>query len=424
MALSDLNDPQAVSDALDKFDRVGRDAFLAEYHFGKSVRYFVRRDGTLYDIKAVAAAAHGFQFGTPLEPSSSYTSGLATTVPKLRALGFEVVDTGETSGDDDGPLVQHATYTWEELGRRFDFEPDYLGAAGGMVSRPASNALLLMTHPGGARSIDYGDYWDGDDLVYTGRGKYGDQQRTGQNRDLGDNARELHVFEPAGSRALRYLGSPTTIEEWTAMGADANGDQRRVLRFRLRFDTAPRRPSSRRDDRTADRAETRRQSREFDPSRRPSTSADERQVADPAEAAALSEKATQDHHDLVVALHARLLERGWTEVAEIERAIDLWGRDMSGVRHIFEVKTIRPGRELARVRAALAQLLEYRFLYGAEDDGLCLVTSGPIGDRHARVLSHLGICVLTVEDGRFAAGSEITSHRVGDLLENKVPGRT
>ena len=53
-------------------------------------------------------------------------------------------------------------YRWEELGTLFDFDPDYLGAVGGMVSRPQQDALLLMTHPGGARSIDYGDYWDGD----------------------------------------------------------------------------------------------------------------------------------------------------------------------------------------------------------------------------------------------------------------------
>jgi hypothetical protein len=50
----------------------------------------------------------------------------------------------------DSPLVAGATYTWEELGARFDFGPDYLGAAGGMVSRPEQNALMLVTHPGGA----------------------------------------------------------------------------------------------------------------------------------------------------------------------------------------------------------------------------------------------------------------------------------
>lgn len=37
-------------------------------------------------------------------------------------------------------------YTWEELGVVFDFPADYLGIAGGMVSRPKLDSLLLITH--------------------------------------------------------------------------------------------------------------------------------------------------------------------------------------------------------------------------------------------------------------------------------------
>jgi hypothetical protein len=44
-----------------------------------------------------------------------------------------------------------------------------------MIPRPDLNALLLITHPGGGKSFDYDDYWDGADLMYTGRGKKGDQ---------------------------------------------------------------------------------------------------------------------------------------------------------------------------------------------------------------------------------------------------------
>jgi hypothetical protein len=39
------------------------------------------------------------------------------------------------------PLVAGETYTWTELGARFNFSPNYLDAAGGMVSRPGQNAL-------------------------------------------------------------------------------------------------------------------------------------------------------------------------------------------------------------------------------------------------------------------------------------------
>jgi hypothetical protein len=33
--------------------------------------------------------------------------------------------------------------------------------------------MLLITHPNGAKSFDCEDRWDGDTLIYTGRGKTG-----------------------------------------------------------------------------------------------------------------------------------------------------------------------------------------------------------------------------------------------------------
>ena len=80
-------------------------------------------------------------------------------------------------------LIAGAVYTWKELGRHFDFKPAYLSAAGGMPVSSNTDSLLLITHPNGGKAFDYRDYWDGDDLVYTGRGKTGDQERTGPNLD-------------------------------------------------------------------------------------------------------------------------------------------------------------------------------------------------------------------------------------------------
>ncbi len=102
-------------------------------------------------------------------------------------------------------LTRDSRYSWEQIADQFDFEPGYISVAGGMISRPELGALLLITHAGGARANVYGDYWDGDELVYTGRGKRGDQKRDGQNRDLGDNQKDVFVFEPDAHRELRYL---------------------------------------------------------------------------------------------------------------------------------------------------------------------------------------------------------------------------
>jgi hypothetical protein len=58
-------------------------------------------------------------------------------------------------------------------------------------------------------------------------------------------------------------------------------------------------------------------------------------------------------------------------------------RNPDGARTIFEVKTLRPDSELARVRAAISQLLEYRFFFGEPNDDLCVVTDHP-AERQAR----------------------------------------
>lgn len=204
MSLSALSSPDAVLRAIAEFDQLGQRAFLPKYGFHPARSYLLVHDGRRYDSKAVAAAAHGFQFPSlgPLG-ASEFSGGEATVGRRLRALGFEV------EGPDTLAPLPHlevgTVYSWEQLSGLFGFKPAYLGAAGGIVSRPEHDALLLITHPGGGKSFDYEDYWDGADLIYTGRGKNGDQTLDGPNGDVAANSKELLVFENVGSRQLRYL---------------------------------------------------------------------------------------------------------------------------------------------------------------------------------------------------------------------------
>ena len=62
MALGGLSDRRAVIKALDEFDRLGRDGFLAKYGFGRARSYYLRCEGRYYDSKAAAAVAYGYQF--------------------------------------------------------------------------------------------------------------------------------------------------------------------------------------------------------------------------------------------------------------------------------------------------------------------------------------------------------------------------
>jgi hypothetical protein len=66
---------------------------------------------------------------------------------------------------------------------------------------------------------------------------------------------------------------------------------------------------------------------------------------------------------------------------------------------IFEVKTLSNGNEISQCRAALSQLLEYRFFYGAPTDRLCLVVNGAISDRRTAFFEEHAIAVLNADSG-------------------------
>lgn len=281
-----------------------------------------------------------------------------------------------------------------------------------MISRPEHDALLLITFPG-ARSFDYGDSWQGSDLIYTGRGKQGDQEYTAQNRDVGENARTLHVFEPAGPRALMYLGQATCIDKWQEIALDLHGRSRMVWRFQLRFDaraaaTAARASTLPYTPGTARKAFA---ARPFDPMRVPTPPAPAIASESSEETARLHEKAVSGHQQILVTLYSYLHESGWTELDEMPTAIDLWARDGVGRRAIFEAKTIRPGTQLARVRSGLAQLLEYRYAYGDDDDRLCLVTDAALAAERVAFLESLGVALVVCIRGGVFAGSP-TAHRL------------
>lgn len=91
MPLSGLTSRQAVLDAIAEFERLGRDAFLATYNFGKAREYFIRIGKRHYDSKAIAGVAFGYQYPRrgPLK-SSEFSGGERTVKMRLEELGFTV----------------------------------------------------------------------------------------------------------------------------------------------------------------------------------------------------------------------------------------------------------------------------------------------------------------------------------------------
>ncbi|MES2895448.1 MAG: hypothetical protein V4759_05410 [Pseudomonadota bacterium] len=102
MSLSELTDPGAVLRAIAEFDDIGREAFLAKYGFGPARTYFLLHNSRRYDSKAIVGAAHGLQHpDRPPLTGKDFSGGESTVRKKLRALGFEV----ERSGDSSAPSL-------------------------------------------------------------------------------------------------------------------------------------------------------------------------------------------------------------------------------------------------------------------------------------------------------------------------------
>lgn len=161
MSLSDLSDPAAVRQAIEEFDRRGRDRFLAVYGFGKSRRYMLVDNDKHYDAKAIVGAAHGYQHPDkgPLK-QSDFTSGLHTVVPKLESLGFEVEEVAgdKPAGKDRAPTtaMEREPPTWEARPRHafiFQANPRYYDIDGAVHSLAEMN-WGVKQHP---RDIHKGD---------------------------------------------------------------------------------------------------------------------------------------------------------------------------------------------------------------------------------------------------------------------------
>ncbi|NTX08921.1 hypothetical protein [Myxococcus sp. CA040A] len=413
MPLQDLTSRDAVLQAIAEFRELGRTDFLRKYGYGRARNYFLVHEEQRFDSKAIVGAAYRFEHPDRghLTPND-FSGGEATVQKKLEDLGFFVeVNAGArraapTTRSTALPELQKGrTYTWDELGVAFDVQPAWFGTVGGMGPRPRMKALILITHPDGAKSINYGDRWDGDDLIYTGRGKKGDQVFQGANRQLAENRHTNYVFEYVGIRQHRFIGmAQCTSHDW-GIAPDSEGKDRRVLYFRLKFNEQDAQSPEKEDSGAAPRRRMprpNRMPRPFDPTRVPAEFIASEEYEHPADTLARHEKATQAHHALLSKLHHALTMAAWTDIQEIPGALDLWARSPhDGHRVIFEAKTFAEGNDAYPARAAFSQLVEYRHFDGAADDRLCMVTNATVSEEREGFLRVQGVAVLTF------AGNEV-----------------
>lgn len=97
-----------VVSALEEYDKLGRDDFLARYGFGRAHDYVLWHDGRTYDSKAILGVARQYASGTAAT-SEQFSGGRTGAARLLTDLGFYVTS-ADPYDDFGGPV----TGTWSE----------------------------------------------------------------------------------------------------------------------------------------------------------------------------------------------------------------------------------------------------------------------------------------------------------------------
>jgi 5-methylcytosine-specific restriction protein A len=208
-------------------------------HNAESTKYdVIDSDGHAWPPKAVMERAVELATGTPF-PRTEFSGGDQTN-RRLQALGFEIRIKAGTHTSDLAieNLTSGMILSNDDIVQVFT-----VGNAGGMRWSSVLNALVIIADH--TKSL-YDDRWDDNLLFYTGMGRIGDQQLTGQNLRL---ARQpeigivVHLFEVFEQNKYLYAGQVAlTGEVTTEPQPDDEGNQRQVYVFPLRLVTAAQPP--------------------------------------------------------------------------------------------------------------------------------------------------------------------------------------
>ena len=197
MALSDLTF-DAVLQAIAEFDALKRDAFLQKYHYGKSRGYFLIHNGTRYDSKAIAGAAHGYVPGLEPLQASKLSGGDKSVANRLRKLGFVVPDPSDTNKRGI-PFEVGSVYN-----RQRDIHQVFGGQERGGITTPSDCPFVFLFTGESGEQFGYSDGWRPDGVfAYTGEGQQGDMTFVRGNRAIRDHmtdGRDLLLFEATKTR--------------------------------------------------------------------------------------------------------------------------------------------------------------------------------------------------------------------------------
>lgn len=267
----------AILDAVDEYEDLGRDGFLSKYGFAAQVDVVLEYVGQKYDGVAVIAAGHGFATGTPLG-SGELVNRENEVAERLAKLQFRVLctpkaakapsrprssggSTRRTSTRSTTGSVRAAAPAVARGGQKMPV-PDWTLQPGDVVDRkklalvhgdpmtrhiePTGRTPNVLVFADPHKTTHGHDGWAADRSAYfvTGEGRRGDQSWTHGNdalRNHADQGRAVRLFEveqtwrPGGKNHC-YLGEFVLCPEdpyRMDVAPDSDGAERQVIVFKL-----------------------------------------------------------------------------------------------------------------------------------------------------------------------------------------------
>lgn len=227
LTLKDLTSADAVIQAIQECDVLGREQFLEKYGYKHSRLYLLQYNDRFYDSKAIAGVGVGKQHGMALK-AKEFSGGLATVVPVLRKLGFHIAEPEHPAS----ALTLGTTYMRKDLVER------YGGQLQAGIWTPKEFPAIFIFSGDSGKTYGYTDDWTDDGVFrYTGEGQVGDMTFTGGNRAIRDHkegGKELLLFKDLGKgKGVRYQGCFECASWEKSAGKDKNGDVRKIIVFYL-----------------------------------------------------------------------------------------------------------------------------------------------------------------------------------------------
>ena len=226
--ISMLTSKNAVLQAIEECNKMGRDEFLKHYGFKYSRLYPLKYKERIYDSKAIAGVAFGKQHGNVLK-AKDFSGGIATVVPTLLKLGFSASQAQHPVND----LTIDSVY----------FRKDLIEQYGGQLQRgiwtPKEFPVIFIFSGKSGEAYGYEDGWTEDGIYkYTGEGQSGDmsfsQSGNSAIRDHREKGKDILFFEDLGkNKGVRYKGMFECATWEKIDGVDKNGNSRKIIQFSL-----------------------------------------------------------------------------------------------------------------------------------------------------------------------------------------------